>query len=265
MARSRATSRRCRPRSTPVRRPTSRTRRRSARRRCTGRASTATRRVRALLAANAAVDATNSFRQSALQCCTFEGHTKVAEILLAAGADPLHEDLIYGSAIHFAKHEKPRNHAKMHRSSPPPPAAPPTPPPPPPPPPPMAPRRPPRRRRAAPCRRRLVVVRRRLVVVGRRRFGGGARRPRELRDGPSCSTGWRRCASTATLCATRRRARCCGRRCCRCCCACGGAATARVRRSGPTAVRPRRSLLPAAHAPLLQVRARRADTLPHSR
>ena len=71
--------------------------------------------VRALLAANAAVDATNSFRQSALQCCTFEGHTKVAEILLAAGADPLHEDLIYGSAIHFAKHEKPRNHAKMHR------------------------------------------------------------------------------------------------------------------------------------------------------
>ena len=141
--------------------------------------------VRALLAANAAVDATNSFRQSALQCCTFEGHTKVAEILLAAGADPLHEDLIYGSAIHFAKHEKPRNHAKMHRL--------------------LAAaarrtadaaaaaaarrrrwRRAGRRARRRARRRRLVVVRRRLVVVGRRRVGGGARCARELRDGPSC-------------------------------------------------------------------------------
>ena len=154
---------------TPARRPTSRTRR-SARRRCTGRASTAARR-RPRPPRRERRCRRHQLVPPVGAAVLHLGATPRSPRSSAAGADPLHEDLIYGSAS-TSPNTKPRNHAKMP-ASPPPPAAPPTPPPPPPPPPPMPRCRRARRRAAAapppPPRRRPPPPRRRRPPSWRRR------------------------------------------------------------------------------------------------
>ena len=69
--------------------------------------------VRKLLEAGASVNCTNAYRQTALQCCVFEGHLRTAELLLAHGATPQLEDLVFGSALQIVRNEKPRNHERM--------------------------------------------------------------------------------------------------------------------------------------------------------
>ena len=158
---------RCRP-SMPARRPTSRTRR-HPRRRCTGRASTATRRVRAPRRERRQADVTNLFRQSALQVLHLRGrHQGRRDPPRRRRRPPARgPDLRLGDPLRQTR-EAAATTPRCTASSPPPPAAPPTPPPPPPPPLPMAPRR--RRARRRACRRAPAAAARRrpppLVVVG---------------------------------------------------------------------------------------------------